>query len=848
MYQRFIQIVGTRISLLVILTPLLLLRSVVAQDDTAAAPESSLIAAGPGQERKVHDRDQLRKWLENMVWFHQFSMDEIRQVTGLTQKELDSALDEFDIQKDNKPQPNVDPLITVLPYPGGRHPRIGFLDGAIEPQRETKLSIFAPWDQTSYLVLDAPEAIWSNLGLTYLAHTHIDTIWTKQDITLPQLEWQVTKDGSYQLVRPLPNGISYTVTVTPHRDHVAIEMSLTNGTEEMLTDLRVQMCGMLRGLKSFDSQTNDNKVFRGSLAACANKDRDRWVILGFEPNHRTWANAPCPCIHSDPVFPDCPPGETRFVHGRISFYTGKDIDSELLRIDNLWNPTSEVDVIGQVFDSRTGQPVACRMYVQGENGEWFFAEPADDEGIAIRYEKQNWVNSKSQEFHTCLSGDPFKLRLKPGTYQLTVERGKEYFPWSDKITVGDDQPQPLKIEITRWINMAEKDWYSGDTHVHRQIRDLGIPMLADDLNVAFPMVYWTSLGERTAANGDRTNRDDAQRPSKLIMVDDTHVIWPKNTEWEIFKINDEDHTLGAVFALNHKTPFDVAIPPVSNIIQQAETEDALFDMDKHDWPFSMVLPAVLKQRLLFELANNHMWRTDFGFSKWSTPAPDWMNLGDGKTGDEKDWVEFTHRTYWCLLNCGYRLQPTAGTATGVHPVPIGYGRVYVQTPGGFDYGKWIEGLRNGRSFVTTGPMLFIESTQRGLQVEVRADGPIESFEWIVNGEVVEITIDSAQQLNDGTVRFSINLKHNLERTSWVAVRVWQKSPEGKWRFAHSAPIWFDMPGKPIVPSDEQIQYLIRRMEQERQRSQMVISDAASREYDDAIEQYRQLKTEAVMPR
>ena len=37
-----------------------------------------------------------------------------------------------------------EPLL-VLPYPGGRHPRIGFRDGMIRPQRETKASVFAPW-------------------------------------------------------------------------------------------------------------------------------------------------------------------------------------------------------------------------------------------------------------------------------------------------------------------------------------------------------------------------------------------------------------------------------------------------------------------------------------------------------------------------------------------------------------------------------------------------------------------------------------------------------------------------------------------------------------------------------
>lgn len=322
---------------------LLMAISFIAFESTTAADEKNVTAATAkeksGQTRSVTDDTELRHWLENMVWHHHYSPEEIMDVTGLEAASLEQTLKRFNIKPDNAPLPEVDPPIFVLPYPGGRHPRTGFLDGAIEPQRETKLSIFAPWDRSSYVVLDVPEAIWSNLGLTYLAHTHIDTIWSKQGITLPQQEWQRLDDGSFQIRRELPNKMAWQVTATPHRDHLAIRMTMTNGTPELLTDLRVQMCAMLRGLKGFDQQTNDNKIFRGSLAACRNEAGDRWVILGFEPIHRAWGNPPCPCLHADPKFPDCPPGETREVFGRLSFFQGKDIDAELNRIKEVWKPT-----------------------------------------------------------------------------------------------------------------------------------------------------------------------------------------------------------------------------------------------------------------------------------------------------------------------------------------------------------------------------------------------------------------------------------------------------------------------------------------------------------------------------
>jgi len=806
--------------------------AIVAADEPAKGSRDT-----SGQTRRVSDHTDLRHWLENMVWHHRYTSAEICDVTGLDAAALEQALRRFNIRPDNAPLPEVDPPIFVLPYPGGRHPRTGFLDGAIEPQRETKLSIFAPWDRNSHVVLDVPEAIWSNLGLTYLAHTHIDTIWTKQGIRLQQQEWQLLDDGSFLIRRELPNRIVWQVTATPHRDHLAIRMSMTNGTPQLLTDLRVQMCAMLRGLKGFDQQTNDNKIFQGSLAACRNESGDRWVILGFEPIHRAWGNPPCPCLHADPKFPDCPPGETRQVCGRLSFYQGKDIDAELTRIRESWNPIQEKVISGRVFDAESGKSIACRVYVQSESGQWHFAEPAGPDGQVIRYEKQNWVNSNSQEFHSSISAHPFHLRLKPGRYNVTIERGKEYLPVTRELIVSD-KTSAIEIGLHRWINMAKEGWYSGDAHVHRPIRQIGVPMLADDVNVALPMVYWTTRDQLTAANGDRTHRDDAARPAELITIDPAHVIWPRNTEWEIFSVNGKAHTLGALFAMNHKTPFNVGIPPVRSVIEQTDREGAFLDMDKHDWPFAMVLPPILGNRLTFELANNHMWRTEFAFRRWSTPAADSMGLDDVSSGGEKDWIEFTHRSFWALLNCGYRLQPTAGTATGVHPVPIGYGRIYVNIPDGFSYQRWVEGLRAGHSFVTTGPMVRARLNGNRIEVLIDADGPVTSIEWIVNGKIEVVEPTTSKQHDDGSVHATVERDVKFDSTSWIAVRVWQKSATGRWRFAHSAPIWFDVADHPIRPSSKDQEFLLRRMETERERSHDILPPDALREYDEAIEAYR----------
>lgn len=286
------------------------------------------------ESRAATDDEELRQWLENMVWHHRFDDEEISRATGLSRSEIAATLKRFAINLENSPVPSLENSMRMMPYPGGRHPRIGFLEGAILSQRETKVSVFTPWnDGFDYVVVDVPEALWSNLGLTYLAHTHIDTIWSKDGIALPKLEWKRDKNGRLKLDRTLPNQIHYEAKVLLLDDHLEMELRLTNGTANLLTDLRVQNCVMLKGAPEFASLKKENKRFAPPFAAVRSATHPkRWIITAWEPCHRPWGNPRVPCLHSDPRFPDCEPGETQTVRGWLSFYEGDDVEHELKRI------------------------------------------------------------------------------------------------------------------------------------------------------------------------------------------------------------------------------------------------------------------------------------------------------------------------------------------------------------------------------------------------------------------------------------------------------------------------------------------------------------------------------------
>jgi hypothetical protein len=309
---------------------------------TAAEPTQPVQPGEPDNSRRPTDDADLKYWLENMVWHHNFTTAEVSAATGMSAAEVTAAQKRFKIGPDTKPRRKADAPLLVLPYPGGRHPRIGFLEGAIRPQRETKVSIFTPWDEKAYVVLDVPEAIWWNVEkgreLLYLAHTHIETTWDKKGVTLKKQEWQRADDGTLEMERRLPNNVVFGTRLKPGKDALLMEMWLTNGSQNTLSGLRVQNCIMLKGAPDMAGLSNDNKVFKTPFAACRSGQSDRWLITAWEPCRVAWGNTKCPCMHSDPEFPECQPGKTSRLKGWLSFYQGTNLDGEIERIKKVWQP------------------------------------------------------------------------------------------------------------------------------------------------------------------------------------------------------------------------------------------------------------------------------------------------------------------------------------------------------------------------------------------------------------------------------------------------------------------------------------------------------------------------------
>jgi hypothetical protein len=192
----------------------------------------------------------------------------------------------------------------------------------------------------------------------------------------------------------------------------------------------------------------------------------------------------------------------------------------------------------------------------------------------------------------------------------------------------------------------------------------------------------------------------------------------------------------------------------------------------------------------------------------------------------------------------------------VHPVPLGFGRVYVRLDGGLSAGSWLRGLNAGRSFVTTGPMLFVtldgrepghrfrqaEATARDYRLSGSAISalPLGPIEIIINGAVGRTLNPANRRAENGAYESPIDTRLRLDGSSWVAVRCFEDRPDKRVRFAHSGPFHLEVTGRPLRPRKAEVDYLIMRVESQIKRSAALLPPPALEEYREALRIYREI--------
>ncbi len=166
------------------------------------------------------------------------------------------------------------------------------------------------------------------------------------------------------------------------------------------------------------------------------------------------------------------------------------------------------------------------------------------------------------------------------------------------------------------------------------------------------------------------------------------------------------------------------------------------------------------------------------------------------------------QTWYRFLNVGFDVPATAGTDKMYNNQVVGSVRTYAHVDGPFTYEAWLDGVRAGRTFVTTGPMVTFSAAGRTLGERIEAgDGealpvratvssrwPVDRIEIIEGGTVV-----ATMENEDGARDLVFETEVTVSRSSWVAARTYASHElpyNGVPVMAHTSPIYIDVAGRP----------------------------------------------------
>jgi len=221
------------------------------------------------------------------------------------------------------------------------------------------------------------------------------------------------------------------------------------------------------------------------------------------------------------------------------------------------------------------------------------------------------------------------------------------------------------------------------------------------------------------------------------------------------------------------------------------------------------------------------------------PSEAWGKPRDAKRLPEPRGNGFwTQEIYYHMLNCGLRLPPSAGSASGVLPNPVGYNRVYVYLDEPFTSDAWFRGLSRGRCFVTNGPLLIVtangqdpgatiklQSGERrplGINIQLTSQEPISQLELITNGNVSH-TIKCSDALKQ---RHTFEL--SVDKSCWFLVRA-IADVENTFRFASTAPWFVEAGGVEHRISRKSVQFFLDWVDERIERVKANIKNDAERE-------------------
>ena len=428
----------------------------------------------------------------------------------------------------------------------------------------------------------------------------------------------------------------------------------------------------------------------------------------------------------------------------------KDLDTETTH--ELLAPVRVVEpaiLKGRLVDLETGEPTPGKLRALGSDNIFRRGERyKNHETLRQKELLKFWQLGKYYQLPFFYSDGEFEVVVPPGKVKVSLERGFEHEIVQHEYNLRPGETREVELSTERFSSLAEEGWVSGDTHVHWVINqwdvDLPLDLLAtvqraEDLRVANNLTLLQRGPSKAFINPQQAPMGAVERLS--------------DSEYHI-EMGEEyrnEDLYGHLCFLN----LDWLVQPIG-------TGSIIAGPDALDYPTNKT--AILACR---EQGGISIEAHGLGGNK---DVP--VNVVHGLT-DSLDQIR--PEEYYRFLECGFHLPLTNGSD---HPARvIGCARAYVKVDGEYTYDKWIQGIRDCRTFTTSGPLLSLKvngadigdtldvspSQTLTITAKVESRKPVEVIEIVSHGSVLASKRIDAR-------RGELTVEIPAEESRWIVAR------------------------------------------------------------------------------
>ena len=459
-------------------------------------------------------------------------------------------------------------------------------------------------------------------------------------------------------------------------------------------------------------------------------------------------------------------------------------------------PSGRVRV--RVLDE-TGAPTPVRLYVRASDDKAYCPS-----GAPIFYYFLSADGARRDGFFLSTGDDTFPAPA--GKLELSAVKGVEYKLVDQTVDVPANETAQVTITMPRWTNWMQRGWYSGENHFHANYNGTYYQkpiesmrwLQAEDLNTA-NMIVANSEGAFIHDKEFFRGAPDPLSTSRYVLY------WGQEYR--------NSFPLGHMAFLNIKKQ----VPPsYTSVIGSDSSYDfplntmAALEARKQGGLVSYVHPIGQRMRDVFD--------TTLGAKE----MPVGTALGAIDSIDILPFGEAAYDMWYRFLNSGFHISAGAGTDCftnwrGINRIP-GSARQYVDVGSAMSWDRWLARYREGRNFVTNGPLLTfqINGEPQGAVIrvpagqpytarisgEITSQFPLRQVELVQNGTVIE-----SFQVPADTRSWRFDKEVSVARSSWFAYRVYGVSSRGVPDLngvprAHSGAIFIESGGQPVLVKED----------------------------------------------